>query len=799
MEDRYEIFGKIGQVGICPVYRAYDIRMGREVAIKRILSRFDNSRERENTNKQIVAETNAIASLQHPHIVRIFDLGMDGAEPYVVTELITGRRLDEIIASAPLIWPDFREFAMQTQEALIAAQDFNMIHGELKPSSIMVTWLASGKFQVKVMDFGLAALYRSQTTNGIEVDQFDFDSMFFMSPEQFESKPLDARSDLYSMGCVYYYALTGTYPYTGNSSSELMSAHLQHRVTPIQDLRKGVPIWLCDWVMWLINRYPQDRPESAREALSVFIQNDSVPKPKMSLGIVKSKRPPLDIPGASKSLDLISPKIVEPKSLDHWRLGFEEIEAVNPLIDASKNETAKLSSPHDELKPNASSAGKHVRSVPKLVKKKYTYSPAGTAHKLNIPTGKRSIAAIAGLVSAIVFIFAAAGWMLYNYGEKQLLVSRSNELIALAGPHGINKVMMDKSDLDLLLQRVSTTSDTRQREAIYDTLKLAKSTDGTDINACIESFVSLNHLPIEVQNKLIREVLKMRSEATVIADSPKVVAAVVNSPKVDPPIVDTPKVATVVAVSEPDKSVALQSFTGWTPAQLVCAAWYDAADASTIHTDNAATVYRWDDKSGNGRHQRQGTATLQPTTGSRSMNGVNVLNFQSDYMESSLQNIPSGTFSVYTVMQYDSASYGAASAWGANGTTGYISLGAGSSSQFNCSIDNAVAFSGSPYNGPSVYGITYDNGGTKSRKGYVDGVEKASTSYVTPYTDFSANLRLMAKGGNIQTVSGGLAEFIIVPDDATLETRQKIEGYLAHKWGLVAQLPANHPYKNVAP
>ena len=142
-------------------------------------------------------------------------MGSDEDGPYVVMELISGKTLDELIERAPLTWPDFRELAMQTQEALIAAQERNLIHSDLKPSNLMLTWLPSGKFQIKIVDFGLATLAQSQTKQDMESIEAVFGSIFFMPPEQFERAPLDARSDMYSMGCVYYQALTGIYPFDG--------------------------------------------------------------------------------------------------------------------------------------------------------------------------------------------------------------------------------------------------------------------------------------------------------------------------------------------------------------------------------------------------------------------------------------------------------------------------------------------------------------------------------------------------------------------------------------------------------
>ena len=260
MEDRYEIRGKIGQGGLGAVYRGYDTRMNREVAIKRISVTNDDPALQEESTRQLIKEAGALASLQHPHIVTVYDVGSDEDGPYVVMELISGKTLDELIERAPLTWPDFRELAMQTQEALIAAQELDLIHSDIKPSNLMLTWLPSGKFQMKIVDFGLATLTQSQSLEELQEIEAVFGSIFFMAPEQFERVPLDARTDIYAMGCVYYQALTGTYPFKGETGHEVMDAHLHHQVIPIQELRADIPLWACDWIMWKINRMPAGPP-----------------------------------------------------------------------------------------------------------------------------------------------------------------------------------------------------------------------------------------------------------------------------------------------------------------------------------------------------------------------------------------------------------------------------------------------------------------------------------------------------------------------------------------------------------
>ena len=301
MEDRYEIRGKIGHGGLGAVYRAFDRRMNREVALKRILAGADAA-SKEEAAKQLSEEAGALASIQHPHIVTVYDVGVDDQGPFVVMELITGRTLDDLVEDATLTWPDFHELALQTQEALIGAQELQLVHRDIKPGNVMLNWLPSGKFQIKIVDFGLAKFSPQPVLQEVGEDDSVLGSVFYMAPEQFERKPLDARVDMYSMGCLYYYALTGHHPFNGGTGAEVMDAHLQHRVFPLGDMRPDLPKWAVDWVMWHMNRLPEHRPQSARESLQVFLLNDRLagtdgeveeeaPKPAAPPKLTRPRRP----------------------------------------------------------------------------------------------------------------------------------------------------------------------------------------------------------------------------------------------------------------------------------------------------------------------------------------------------------------------------------------------------------------------------------------------------------------------------------------------------------------------------
>ncbi|MDF1850980.1 MAG: serine/threonine-protein kinase [Verrucomicrobiales bacterium] len=268
MSKRYEIREQIGKGGLGAVYKAFDTQLQREVAIKRVLSPDQASDEEvKEAADKLIAEAQTLSTLNHPNIITVFDVGQDEKGGFVVMELLKGETLDETIARGVLTQEDFTEIVYQTIEALIAAQASDVIHRDIKPTNIMVIWQASGKFQTKILDFGLAKFSKSPSVQTMDQEDSVLGSIFFMAPEQFERGELDARTDLYQMGCVYYNALTGQYPFNGDTAPQVMNAHLQHKVIPLEQIRPDLPPAICQWVMWLINRDMEHRPADAREAL----------------------------------------------------------------------------------------------------------------------------------------------------------------------------------------------------------------------------------------------------------------------------------------------------------------------------------------------------------------------------------------------------------------------------------------------------------------------------------------------------------------------------------------------------
>ncbi len=549
MEERYEIRGKIGQGGLGAVYRGYDTRMSREVAIKRISKTAEDPELQEESTRQLIKEAGALASLQHPHIVTIYDVGSDEDGPYVVMELISGKTLDELIERAPLTWTDFRELAMQTQEALIAAQELDLIHSDIKPSNLMLTWLPSGKFQVKIVDFGLATLTHSQSKEDLEELEAVFGSIFFMAPEQFERVPLDARTDMYAMGCVYYQALTGVYPFDGTTGAEVMNAHLQHAVTPIQEVRADIPIWACDWIMWQINRMASDRPASARESLQVFLQNDKVPNPKMSTGLSPSEqRQTLVVRGGGPQTIRI-PRPSTPAA--RVQLGQQPppqvaatvvvpIPSVAPptTLLAQHESTKTKTAPQPLLPPEGSKPSVHTapqplpKPGPPLTTTLQAAHPTGPIHTgpiyvaatTEIPpeffqhkkpkiskSQKTTIAVVVGVALLVMSL------VIFKMTRKDPGKILYDEMLA-AAQNDATELSVDKEKLDILLKATAAEA-TSQEPLLYKSLVKAKAKGSTDVDSLITEFALKNtELDPDARARLIRDVIgKRKSPAAVPA------------------------------------------------------------------------------------------------------------------------------------------------------------------------------------------------------------------------------------------------------------------------------------------
>jgi serine/threonine protein kinase len=264
--DRFEIKELIGSGGLGDVYRAMDHHLQRPVAIKRVRMQVVQNDRR--LVEQTWREAMTTACLQHPNIVTIFDYGIDAQGAYVVMELIEGETLEDVLVRGPLQYEDFLRFAQQSLEAIIAAHALGLIHRDLKPGNFMIARAATASlFQVKILDFGLAKYLDTPQPQSIDHMNSLMGSVHYMAPEQFQRQPIDNRTDLYSLGCIFYEAVTGHPAFDGENVSELIDAHLKKVPFSMKQLRRDISPRLERWISRLLEKDANKRPPNAAEAL----------------------------------------------------------------------------------------------------------------------------------------------------------------------------------------------------------------------------------------------------------------------------------------------------------------------------------------------------------------------------------------------------------------------------------------------------------------------------------------------------------------------------------------------------
>ena len=315
MNSRYELLEIIAEGGLGSVYRGWDSNLGREVAVKRL--RIASDEDAEVRTEELLREARLLSALQHPNIVTVYDAGQDDEGAYLVMELVKGETLEDIIVRGALNESDFEQLVVQSLEGLIAAHSLDLVHLDLKPQNVMICWHPSGRFQVKILDFGLAQISPSPCEQVTDKAGAVMGSVFFMAPEQFERQPVDQRTDLYALGCIFYHALTQQYPFQGETGQQVMVAHLKHWVTPLAKFRPDLSEFVVQWVEWLMSLRSSDRPENASQAVHAFRTKQFPPKPVKPVAVV-SAIPVVPIPKAQAAPLQVATAIRVSEEVQHY-------------------------------------------------------------------------------------------------------------------------------------------------------------------------------------------------------------------------------------------------------------------------------------------------------------------------------------------------------------------------------------------------------------------------------------------------------------------------------------------------
>ncbi|MBA3390632.1 MAG: serine/threonine protein kinase [Rubrobacter sp.] len=257
---RYEIQGKLGSGGMAVVYKAKDTILGRAVALKTLHGHYAGEQIFRQRFKQ---EARAMASLDHPNVVKVYDICQDGEMPFIVAECVDGDDLGELLARSGKLNEMFTQrVAAQLLQALSYAHHRGVIHRDIKPSNILITRDGA----VKVGDFGIARLIEDDEAETGEPGEV-IGSARYMSPEQLQGKEATSRSDIYSAGVLLYHCLTGRPPFSGDVKS-LARQQLHAVPKPPRRLNKKISPRAEAVILKALAKRPEDRYPSAAAMLA---------------------------------------------------------------------------------------------------------------------------------------------------------------------------------------------------------------------------------------------------------------------------------------------------------------------------------------------------------------------------------------------------------------------------------------------------------------------------------------------------------------------------------------------------
>ena len=256
INDRYEIIRSIGEGGMANVYLARDIILERNVAIK--ILRGDLAGD-EKFVRRFQREALSASSLSHPNIVEMYDVGEDNGTYYIVMEYVEGMTLKQLIKKrGSLSLSEAIDIMLQITDGIKEAHDSYIIHRDLKPQNILI----KENGEVKITDFGIAmALNSTQLTQTNSV----MGSVHYLPPEQASGKGATIKSDIYSMGILFYELLTGKLPFKGDNAVEIALKHMKNDIPSVREINDSIPQSVENIILKATAKNPKNRYESAAE------------------------------------------------------------------------------------------------------------------------------------------------------------------------------------------------------------------------------------------------------------------------------------------------------------------------------------------------------------------------------------------------------------------------------------------------------------------------------------------------------------------------------------------------------
>ncbi|CAN5751501.1 hypothetical protein BH10ACI4_BH10ACI4_17070 [soil metagenome] len=360
----YEILDRLGSGAMGLVFRAWDARLHREVAVKLLHHDYDMPGMRE----RFLQEARAASALNHPNICTIFDLGEQDGEPYMVMELLEGETLKEKISRGAVPVDEILAYSQQVADALAAAHAKGIVHRDIKPANIFLVDQADGRKHAKVLDFGLAkiglAMRGGRASRALDLTMAGatVGTLSYMSPEQARGQTLDERSDLFSLGVVMYEMATRQVPFQGATSALIFVQLLNHAPEPPHDWNDSIPKELEKIILKLLCKEKDARYQTATQltqalrkipfrssggwlkraaaAVPLVKASDPVARGKRPLKTVSSPSPVVKGSGAGPAVKPAAAAIATPVLPSPVRTSSEANMFIRPVVRSPQRDGA---------------------------------------------------------------------------------------------------------------------------------------------------------------------------------------------------------------------------------------------------------------------------------------------------------------------------------------------------------------------------------------------------------------------------------------------------------------------------
>ena len=285
LAERYHILKRIGEGGMGRVYLGEHVKMNRQCAIKVMSPALVNDAE---SASRFAREASSAARIIHPNVAAVFDYGESDGLVYLVMEYVDGEPLSRLLArEAPFALERAVDLARQIADGLGAAHELGLVHRDLKPDNILVTRSKSGREVAKVVDFGIAKAMQEGAGEALTRTGLVIGTPEFMSPEQLLGDPVDARSDLYALGCILHLMLTAAPAFEAPTREQMIKRRLSENPPHAQELDPGIPDSIDRVIVKLLARAPDDRYGSAAEVRDALggvhtrrLSSDGTPLPR---------------------------------------------------------------------------------------------------------------------------------------------------------------------------------------------------------------------------------------------------------------------------------------------------------------------------------------------------------------------------------------------------------------------------------------------------------------------------------------------------------------------------------------